>query len=151
MNSRKQILTVLACLLICASFAVAQEHHFTRSSRDTASRDVTVIIQQRQLHFAAQASALELGLEVYDNAGESVYDSRWVTGQELSWDLRNKSGEAVPSGLYVYTLTVKEAKVKAPTVRRGHLIIESAGDRIWVTNQGSIGANESLRGETGNE
>src|SRR5262249_9593504 len=121
MNSTKQILGFLVFLLIYAPLAVAQELQPTTISRDPLSRDsreVTIIIQQQQLRFTAPASAQELRLEVFNQAGELVYDSGLITGQELSWALRNVSGEAVPSGLYAYTLTIKEANSETPATRR---------------------------------
>ncbi|MGH9767741.1 MAG: hypothetical protein ACREAB_09945, partial [Blastocatellia bacterium] len=103
MNSTKQILVILVCLLLCAPFVVAQEPQPAAVSREPIlrdSREVTIIIQQQQLRFAAPASTQEVRLEVFNQAGEVIYDSGLVTGQELSWALRNASGEAVPSGLY---------------------------------------------------
>jgi hypothetical protein len=145
MNSTKQILVILVCLLLRAT-AIAQEPQSARPSRDTSSREVTIIIQQRQLRFSAPASAQELKLEVLNQAGEMVYDSGLVTGAELSWALRNANGEAIPSGLYAYTLTIKEANSETAALRRGHLILESGRDRLWVTNQGAIGAETAMSG-----
>jgi hypothetical protein len=147
MNSTKQILTILVCLLIYAPFVVGQEPQLARPSQDTTSREVTIIIQQRQLRFAAPNSTQEIRLEVLNKDGEMVYDSGLVNGAELWWALRNMSGEAVPSGLYAYTLTIKMANSETPALRRGHLILESGRDRLWVTNQGEIGAEASLSGE----
>ncbi|MCI0387302.1 MAG: hypothetical protein MOB07_00815 [Acidobacteria bacterium] len=146
MNSMKQILAILVCLSLYAPLVVAQEPQLAKPSRDTTSRDVTIIIQQQQLRFTTPASAQELRLEVFNQAGETVYDSGLVMGQELSWTLQNTGGEAVPGGLYAYTLTIKEANSETPAQRRGHLILESGRDRLWVTNQGAIGAEASLSG-----
>jgi hypothetical protein len=146
MNSMKQILAILVCLSVYATLVVAQEPQLARPSRDTTSRDVTIIIQQQQLRFAAPTSVQEIRLEVFNQAGETVYDSGLVTGQELSWALQNSGGEALPSGLYAYTLTIREANSETPALRRGHLILESGRDRLWVTSQGAIGAEALMSG-----
>jgi hypothetical protein len=155
MNSTKQILVILVCLLLFAPLAVAQEPQSASISRETLprdSREVTIIIQQHQLRFAAPASAQELRLEVFNQAGEMVYDSGLMSGAELSWTLRNLSGEAVPSGLYAYTLTVKEMNSETPTLRRGNLIVERGKDRepktdrLWVTSQSAVGAEAAISG-----
>lgn len=143
MNLTKQILVVLVCLLLHAT-AVAQEPLLAKPSRDTSSRDVTIIIQQQQLRFAAPITAQELRLEVFNQGGEIIYDSGPIAGAELSWALQNANGEAVSSGLYAYTLTVKDANSETPTLRRGHLILESGRDRLWVTSQGAIGAEAKM-------
>ncbi|HKQ79400.1 MAG TPA: hypothetical protein VJ810_37240 [Blastocatellia bacterium] len=155
MNSAKQILVILACLLLYAPLVVAQEPQPATISRDALSRDsreVTIIIQQQQLRFAAPASAQEVRLEVFNQAGEMVYDSGLVSGAELSWTLRNLSGDAVPSGLYAYTLTVKDMNSETPTLRRGNLIVERGRDRepqtdrVWVTSQSAVGAEAAING-----
>ncbi|HKQ79018.1 MAG TPA: hypothetical protein VJ810_35295 [Blastocatellia bacterium] len=146
MNSMKRILAILVCLSLYAPLVLAQEPQLTRPARDTTSRDVTIIIQQRRLRFTAPASVQEVRLEVFNQAGETVYDSGVITGQELYWALQNASGEAVPGGLYAYTLTIKEANSETPELRRGHLILESGADRLWVTSQGAIGAEASMSG-----
>src|SRR5262249_29094997 len=145
MNSVKRILVILVCLLPYAT-VVAQERQSVMPSRGVASQEVTVIIQQRQIRFTAPASAQEVRLEVFDKAGESIYDSGPVSGAELTWALQNANGEAVASGLYAYALTVKEANAETPISRRGHLILESGRDRLWVTSQGAIGAEAAVSG-----
>src|SRR5215468_3589999 len=132
----KRSIAILLGALFCASFAQAQDNKPETQSDHANAREVTIIIQQQQLRFIPPASSQEFRLEVFNKAGESVYDSGLITGQELSWNLHNTSCEAVPSGLYAYTLTVKEASAETPALRRGHLILESGRDRIWVTNQG---------------
>src|SRR5262245_57974199 len=152
MNSVKQILVILVYLLLYAPLAAAQEPQPATPSRNMSSRDVAIIIQQQQLRFTAPASAQEMRLEVLNQAGERVYDSGLVAGPELSWALQNASGEAVHSGLYAYSLSVREANAETPTLRRGQMIVERGRDRdpqtdrLWVTSQGPVGAEASLSG-----
>src|SRR5262249_29169052 len=101
MTLSKQILTILVCFLLHAT-ARAQGPQSAGPSRDTSSREVTIIIQQQQLRFSAPASTQEIRLEVFNKAGESVYDSGFVAGAELSWALRNAGGVDIPGGLYAY-------------------------------------------------
>jgi hypothetical protein len=129
MNSTKQILSVLICFLLLAP-VVAQEPQPARPSRDAASGKVTIIIQQQQLRFAAPASTQEVRLEVFNKAGELVYDSGFVAGAELTWGLRNMGGAEISSGLYAYPLTIKDADSETPMTRRGHLILESGRDHL---------------------
>src|SRR5215470_15392539 len=145
MNSTKQILVVLIYLSLYVP-VMAQESQSARPSRDTSSREVTIIIHQQQLRFSAPASTQEMRLEVFNKAGESVYDSGFVAGAELSWALRNAGGGDIPGGLYAYTLTIKDANSETPATRRGHLILERGRDQLWVTGEGAIGAEESPSG-----
>src|SRR5262249_18421221 len=117
MDSTKLILTILICSLLYITPVAAQEPQFAKPSRDTSSQGVTITIQRQQLRFTAPVSAQELRLEVLNQAGEVVYDSGSVTGAELSWALRNASGAEIPSGLYAYTLTIKETDSETPATR----------------------------------
>src|SRR5215468_6311793 len=146
MNSTKQFLAILVCLLLHATLVAAQERQPATPTRNIPSHEVTVVIQQQQIRFTAPASTQEVRLEVFNDASERIYDSGLVSGAEISWALQNANGEAVPSGLYAYTLTVKEAGSETPATRRGHLILESGRDRLWVTSQGAVGAEESTSG-----
>jgi hypothetical protein len=90
-------------------------------------------------------------LQIFDQAGQLVYDSGAVTEAELTWALRPADGEAVKSGLYAYTLSVKEAGAEAARVRRGHFIVDRAverggkTDRVWITSQNESGVNGGIR------
>ncbi|HKQ75089.1 MAG TPA: hypothetical protein VJ810_15440 [Blastocatellia bacterium] len=152
MSTLKCSLFVFACALLCAPQAAAQSLQQDSKKARNGSQAITVIIEHQQLRFTGPAIAQQTRLEAFNQAGELVYDSGFVSGSEISWALHNSLGAAIPSGLYAYTLTVKEANSETPTMRRGHLIIERGRDRdpqtdrLWVTNQGAIGADESLTG-----
>src|SRR5215510_1732309 len=109
MSTPKYFLIVLAFALVCASPIVAQNLKQNSKPDSEGSQSVAIIIERGRLRFTAPASAQELRLEVFNQAGELVYDSGVLSGPELSWDLQNASGGDVSSGLYAYTLTIKGA------------------------------------------
>jgi len=146
MYTIKHFPIVLVCAVLCASTVVSQSLQQETRPTPNGSQSITIIIERRELRFVAPGSAQEIRLEVFNPAGEMIFDSGLVTGQELSWVLRSKSDEAIPSGLYAYTLTVRDANSETPTHRHGHLILESGHDRLWVTNQGPIGAEVAVSG-----
>ena len=146
MLTMKQFPIVLACALLSVFTVAAQSLRPETSPTPNGSQSVTIIIESQQLRFTAPASSREVKLEVFNQSGELVYDSGFASGAELSWTLRNTSGEAAPSGLYTYTLTVREANSEGQTLRHGHLIIESGHNRLWVTNHGAIGAEAAVSG-----
>jgi hypothetical protein len=138
--ARPSIGTLLATLLY-ASAVLAQNN-----KPETEALNVT-INRQQQVTFAAPASSQEVRLEVINQRGEVVYDSGPVSGPDLSFALKNSSGEAIPSGLYTYTLTVKGANAETAWLRRGHLILKRGRDRdrVWVTGQAGVRAEGSPR------
>jgi hypothetical protein len=109
-----------------------------------------IIIQQEKVRFTAQKAVSEMQLQIFDQTGEMVYDSGAVTEQEINWALQTASGEAIKSGLYAYTLSIKEAGAESARVRRGHFIVDRTRDRdrdtdkLWVTSQNDNGVGTEL-------
>ena len=119
------------------------------ASQPAAAQDVTIIIQQQQVRFTTRSAVAEMQLKVFDQTGEMVYDSGVVTEPELNWPLQDANGNTVKSGLYAYTLSIKEAGAETASVRRGHFIVDRAQDRdgadkLWVTSQNSSGVGTEL-------
>jgi len=153
MKTLKSFIVMLLCTSLCASLIQAQpaqdKQQETQAS-NTIAQDVLIIIQQEQVRFTAQKAVAEMQLQIFDQAGQLVHDSGVVTGPELTWVLRQANGEAVRSGLYAYTLSVKEAGAETARMRRGHFIVDRAKerdgqtDRLWITSQNEGGVGTEL-------
>ena len=144
---------MLLCISLCAPLAQAAPSSDKRQdaqTTNTIAQDVLIIIQQEQVRFTAQRAVAEMQLQIFDQAGQLVYDSGAVTGPELTWVLRQANGEAVKSGLYAYTLSIKEAGAETARMRRGHFIVDRARerdgqtDRLWITSQNESGVGTEL-------
>ncbi|HKQ79545.1 MAG TPA: hypothetical protein VJ810_37980, partial [Blastocatellia bacterium] len=158
----RQIVAISLCVSLCMSLTLAQASPDNRQEAQTANtnaQDVLIIIQQEQVRFTAQKDVAEMRLQIFDQAGQLVYDSGAATGPDLTWVLRQVGGEAVKSGLYAYTLSIKEAGAETARMRRGHFIVDRAEDRdgktdrLWITsqNEGGVGAELTVarrEGET---
>jgi hypothetical protein len=153
MKTIKRFIAILLCISLCMSLTQAQPAPDKRQdaqTTNTIAQDVLIIIQQEQVRFTAQKSVEEMRLQIFDQAGQLVYDSGAVTGPELTWVLRQSNGEAVRSGLYAYTLSVKEAGAADAQARRGHFIVDRAKerdgktDRLWITSQNEGGVGTEL-------
>ncbi|MCI0389222.1 MAG: hypothetical protein MOB07_10740 [Acidobacteria bacterium] len=111
-------------------------------------REVAIIIHQQSIRFSAPQGTQELRLEIFNHTGELIYDSGVAPGSELTWPLLNAQGQPVASGLYAYTLKIKEAHAENSLSQGGHLIVDRGQDRdpqkdrLWVTSQsaGGVGA-----------
>src|SRR5215510_5348663 len=142
------LLSVSLCMPLTNAQPSSDKQQDTQTTK-TIAQDVLIIIQQEQVRFTAQRAVEEMRLQVFDQAGQLVYDSA-VTGQELTWILRQADGEAVKSGLYAYTLSVKEAGAADARMRRGHFIVDRAKerdgqtDRLWITSQNESGVGTEL-------
>jgi len=152
MKTIKHFLAILLCISLCAPLTQAQLASDKQDAQttNTIAQDVLIIIQQEQVRFTSQKAVAEMQLQIFDQAGQVVYDSGVVTGPELTWVLRQADGEAVKSGLYAYSLSVKEAGAETARVRRGHFIVDRAKerdgqtDRLWITSQNEGGVGTEL-------
>ncbi|MEO6724352.1 MAG: hypothetical protein ABIU20_09965 [Blastocatellia bacterium] len=150
MRLAKHLLAVLICTLLCLPAVPAQA---LQQQPQATAADVTIIIQQDKVRFTAQKAVAEMRLQVFNQAGESVYDSGAIEATEVNWPLQALTGEALKSGLYAYTLSIKELGKEAGAaearLRRGHFIVDRAKDRdgadkLWVTSQNESGIGTEL-------
>ena len=153
----KRFLSIAACTLLTASFALAITPQQEGGQLPANSKPITITTEQQNVRFVAPSASLEVRLEIFNQTGELIYDSGAVSGNQLSWNMQNASGEPVPSGFYGYKLSIKEANGKeahadTPAMRRGHLIVERARDRdlqidrLWVTSDATVGSDTALTG-----
>ena len=146
----KRLLVIALCVLLYTPVALAQERQREAPAGGAVSQDVIIIIQRQQVRFTAQKPIQEMQLQIFDPAGELIYDSGVIAGLELDWPLQNANGEAIRSGLYAYTLSIKETGAEKAHVRRGHFIVDRAKDRdgatdkLWVTSQNDSGVGAEL-------
>ncbi|MEP7337364.1 MAG: hypothetical protein ABI977_06430 [Acidobacteriota bacterium] len=149
MRSAKHLLAILICTLLCLPAVPAQ----AQQQPQATTADVTIIIQQDKVRFTAQKAVAEMRLQVFNQAGESVFDSGAVEATEVNWPLQasgnNGNGETLKSGLYAYTISIKEAGASEARLRRGHFIVDRAKDRdgadkLWVTSQNESGVGTEL-------
>jgi hypothetical protein len=153
MKTLKHFIATLLCVSLSMSLTQAQPASGVQQETQTtnpSARDLLIIIQQEQVRFTTQRTVAEIQLQIFDQAGQLVYDSGAISGPELTWVLRQANGEAVKSGLYAYALSIKEAGAATARVRRGHFIVDRAKerdgqkDRLWVTSQNDSGVGTEL-------
>ena len=153
MRTTKQFIAMLLCALLSAPATLAQSPQRNGQTDNAVSQDVLIIIEQQQVRFTARSAVEWMQLQVFNPSGEPVFDSGPVAAGELKWSFQNGNGEAIKSGLYGYTLSIKEigkeTGTEAARVRRGHFIVDRAQDRdgtdkLWVTSQNASGVGAEL-------
>jgi hypothetical protein len=145
----KHFIVMLLCALLCVPATPAQDRKTESQANNPNTQDVTIIIQQQQVRFTARSAVEQMQLQVFNQSGELTFDSGLVTVNEINWPFQNANSEAIKSGLYAYTLSIKEAGVETARVRRGHFIVDRAQDRdgadkLWVTSRDSSGIGTEL-------
>ncbi|HKQ73920.1 MAG TPA: hypothetical protein VJ810_09355 [Blastocatellia bacterium] len=149
MRTINRFLVYVVCALLCAPVAAAQDQQPMAKSRTGASQEVTIIIQRQQVSFTAPPSVEQMRLQVFDQSGELVFDSQLQSINQIDWPLQATTGGALKSGLYAYTLSIKDAWAPEPRLRRGHFIVDRAKDRdgadkLWVTSRNDDGVGAEL-------
>lgn len=101
---------------------------------------ISIVIEGQLIRFVTQQEAQEWRLEVVNRQGAVVFDSGWVYGVALEWPLKDQGEQALPSGLYAYSLSSKTAAQDTLHHQRGHLILDRASynDRIWLTSSPAV-------------
>lgn len=146
-ESRLTLLARLTLVLALTLAPVVQAQSPTQ--QPIAKQDVTIVIQQQQVRFTTPQPVDQMHLLVTDQAGEVVFDSGAASVLEINWQLQYANGTPLKSGLYAYTLTLKDAGDKEARVRRGHFIVDRAQDRdgtdkLWVTSPNTSGVGTEL-------
>jgi hypothetical protein len=133
-----QIAKSLFLLLLAMSFALPA----------FAQSDVSAARGARQLRFASRRPVEHLRLQVHDAAGALIHDSGLVAKSDLVWSMLDSKGDALKSGLYDWTLTVKEPGEATPRFKRGQINLENTNEpngasplaTVTVGGSGTVGA-----------
>ena len=147
----KRLIAILLCALLCAPALPAQDRKAPSQANNLTAQDgAIIIIQQEQVRFTTQKAVEMMQLQVFNPTGETIFDSGPVSAGEINWAFQNANGEEFKSGLYAYTLSIRESGATEARVRRGHFIVDlvkdrdGKTDRLWVTSQNEDGIGTEL-------
>ncbi len=129
MIQKSSVFNVLSILFLSYGLVQAQT-----GSRDAAtSRSFRVLVaahsSQNNLRFTALGIARAIRLEVFNQAGDRVFDSGQKDGSILDWRIGEGSESMLPNGLYGCLITVSELDGKQ-NQRRGAFWIEGRSARM---------------------
>src|SRR5687767_7911413 len=98
-------LLLAALFTFCTvSLALGQE---VREDASNSTQIITASVTPAGLRIAAPSAVVQLRLEVYDEAGQKLFDTEQRGGNLIDWHLQNSSGERVADGNYLWVVTVK--------------------------------------------
>src|SRR5262249_33526471 len=84
--------------------------------------------KSRRLRFASQRPVEYMRLKVNDSAGALIHDSGDVAKSEITWSFVNDDGAMINSGLYDWTLIVKEPGKATALIKRGQFNLDNANE-----------------------
>ncbi len=96
----------------------------------TQTPEISVTIFRDLVRFAAPSNVQEMRVEMFNSTGENIYDSNFVAGQTQDWLLQDLQGRTVDSGLYAYTVTVKDQAGILKQMQRGNVIVDREREGI---------------------
>jgi uncharacterized membrane protein len=108
---RFKLLTLGSLLtLVLFGSALAQENRAPiaqPSETASAGHVVTAAATADRVRFVSPGSVVQLRLEVYNEAGQKLFDTELRGGNVLDWHLQDGVGQRLPAGTYAGVLTSK--------------------------------------------
>jgi hypothetical protein len=123
----------LCFALLLSTAARAQEAQKPRPQ--TAGAPVTVSASGTRVRFAAVGPVERMRLEVFDAAGESVFDTGLVPGNLRDWRLVNARGQRLTDGSYLCVVTVRELTGRL-TFKQGSILISGGQASLALDGTG---------------
>ncbi|HKO43598.1 MAG TPA: hypothetical protein VJU84_09915, partial [Pyrinomonadaceae bacterium] len=110
---------------------------------------VTATATAKRVRFVSPGTVVQLRLEVYNEAGQKLFDTELHGGNVLDWHLQDGAGQDLQAGSYACVLTIKSLsgrlsqRVGLVTVNEKKATIEAAeGAQLSLAQQQTIGPVE---------
>src|SRR5688572_26952052 len=111
MDRIKQLIGGSLFILVLCGTVLAQENpapvEKPRETNTAAPPLVTATASAKRVRFVSPGSVVQLRLEVYNDAGQKLFDTELRGGNVLDWHLQDGAGERLPAGSYACVLTTK--------------------------------------------
>src|SRR5688572_8646655 len=113
MFSFKRLVASSFFVFVLAGFALAQED---RAPIDNPREPVATIptaplvtaaATAKRVRFVSPGTVVQLRLEVYNEAGQKLFDTQLYGGNVLDWHVQDGAGERLAAGTYACVLTTK--------------------------------------------
>jgi hypothetical protein len=108
MSTFKRLIGSTLFVLVLAGMALAQEN---RALVENAAKPdvllVTATAAADRIRFVSPGTVVQLRLEIYNEAGQKIFDTELRGGNVLDWHLQDGSGQRLPPGSYACVLTIK--------------------------------------------
>ena len=75
------------------------------------------------IEFSTTANVSRSRLAIHTSSGQLVYESPWIDGGSIQWDLETITGSSATSGAYVYVFEVVPAGEGQPFLVRGTVFV----------------------------
>src|SRR5918995_1389845 len=139
--------TLFAFVLAGTAFAQENRAPINNPQESTpATPLVTATATAKRVRFVSPGTVVQLRLEVYNEAGQKLFDTELHGGNVLDWHLQDGAGQDLQSGSYACVLTIKSLsgrlsqRVGLVRVNDKTAAIEAAeGAQLSLAQQQAIG------------
>jgi len=112
MCTLKRLIRCSIVAVVLAGTALAQENRapIDNSVEPVPSASgpvVTATATSKRVRFVSPGTAVQLRLEVYNEAGQKVFDTELRDGNVLDWHLQDAASQRLQTGSYACVLTIK--------------------------------------------
>ncbi|HXI91659.1 MAG TPA: hypothetical protein VNO24_16715, partial [Blastocatellia bacterium] len=83
-----------------------------------------------KVRFESQAPTSEFRVEVFNASRQKLFDSGFVAGQTLDWNMLDQQGEPVADGVYDYLITTRKRNGKTSGMQSAQLTILREGRNL---------------------
>ncbi len=97
----------LAFLLTLCTLSLVLGQEMRKDAAPDKTQIITASTTGERVRIAAPSAVVQLRLEVYDEAGQKLFDTEQHGGNVLDWHLQGSSGERVADGSYLCVVTSK--------------------------------------------
>ena len=138
---------MLALVLLAGTVAASAQSE--QQDKTTAATDttITVSISANGIRFAALRSIKQMRLEVFNDSGDSLYNSGFQPGSVRDWTLEDKTGQPLPDGSYLCVVTFRDVSGRLD-LRRGTVLVQGGQGALKLGEGQQVGAVEQEKALT---
>lgn len=133
---------VLSLALLFSNIAFAQEAQKPTPKPQPANVPITVAAVGERVRFTAIGAVERMRLEVFDAAGQTVFDTGFKPGNVSDWRLVDTHGQRLLDGTYQCAVTVRELTGRL-SFKQGSILVQAGRASQALDGGGQNGAIET--------
>lgn len=115
---------ILCSLILSLAMVIQSQITLAQTS------SIKTAVYADKTRFESQEENTEFRVEVFNSSGQKMFDSGFVAGRTLDWNMLDQQGERVADGIYDYVVTVKNRHGKERATQSRQLPIFREGQDL---------------------
>ncbi|HEY7915262.1 MAG TPA: hypothetical protein VIG62_25365 [Blastocatellia bacterium] len=129
---RSFILSLVVLAAAAVTFAQSDQ-----AAKPAAPPQATVIVSlsDKGVRFAALGQIGKMRLEVFNSAGDSLFNSEFLPGNIRDWTLEDKLGQPLPDGSYLCVVTLRDLSGRL-SLKQGTVLVQGGRASLQLGDSG---------------